>query len=70
VVAYDGWTYSREAIELWFHHGYRTSPVTKEFLEDHSRAKIDVTTLVPNILIQEVLDASLNPHLWRGADNA
>jgi hypothetical protein len=56
VLASDGWTYSRKAIELWFHHGFEISPVTKDFFPSK--------TTVPNILIQEVLDASLNPHMW------
>ncbi len=55
VVAADGWTYSREAIELWFHHGFDTSPVTKHnFSSKH---------VVGHLLIRDVLHACLNPEL-------
>jgi hypothetical protein len=62
VLAADGWTYSREAIELWFQHGFEISPVTKEFFPSKK--------IVANLLIQEVLEASLHPHMWRGCADA
>jgi hypothetical protein len=58
VVAADGWTYSREAIELWFHHGFETSPVTKAFFPSK--------TTVAHLLIRDVLEACLNPHQQQG----
>jgi hypothetical protein len=59
VVAADGWTYSREAIELWFRYGFETSPVTKDFLPSKK--------IMVNRAFQFLLEeASLHPHLWKG----
>ncbi len=58
VVAADGWTYSREAIELWFQHGFETSPVTKDFIPSKAT--------VAHLLIRDVLGACLNPNQEQG----
>jgi hypothetical protein len=58
VVAADGWTYSREAIELWFQHGFETSPVTKDAFPS--------MTTVAHVLIRDVLQACLNPQQEQG----
>ena len=49
VVALDGHTYERRAIEQWFSQGRLTSPVTN--------LRLPATTLVPNHALKSAADA-------------
>ena len=58
VVALDGHTYERRAIEQWFSQGRLTSPVTN--------LRLPATTLVPNHALKSAADAMEDPALARG----
>jgi hypothetical protein len=51
VMAADGHSYERKAIEEWFRRGYRTSPMTNSFLP-HS-------ILTPNVNLKNAIDEFL-----------
>ena len=50
VIAVDGHTYERQAIQQWFSNGKSTSPVTNLPLRD--------TTLIPNIALRQTIESS------------
>jgi hypothetical protein len=51
VLAADGITYEKRAIEEWFQRGNAKSPMTNQSIE---------TTLTPNINLKQAIDAMTN----------
>lgn len=62
VMALDGITYERTAIEAWFAAGHRTSPKTRQALA--------ATTLTPNVVLRSMIDDARRAGLLADADPA
>ena len=62
VMALDGITYERTAIEAWFAAGHRTSPKTRQVLP--------ATTLTPNVVLRSMIDDARRAGLLADADPA
>lgn len=62
VMALDGITYERTAIEAWFATGNRTSPKTRQALA--------ATTLTPNVVLRSMIDDARRAGLLTDADPA
>ena len=62
VMALDGITYERTAIEAWFATGNRTSPKTRQTMA--------ATTLTPNVILRSMIDDARRAGLLSEADPA